>query len=40
MNKNNYCYWLLASLAAGNQITVDEQIMLNNFLRQRSCGNR
>ena len=39
MNKNNYCYWLLASLMAGNRITVDERIMLNNFLRQRSCGS-
>lgn len=39
MTKNNYCYWLMATLMAGNRITVDERIMLNNFLRQRSCGS-
>lgn len=40
MNKNNYCYWLLATLTAGNRITVDERIMLNDFLRQRPCAAR
>ena len=40
MNKSSYCYWLLATLMAGNKITVDERVMLNDFLCQRSCAVR
>ena len=36
MNKSSYCYWLLATLMAGNRITDDERALLNSFLRQRS----
>lgn len=36
MNQNNYCYWLLASIMAGNKITNDERSMLNDFLRPRA----
>lgn len=32
MKKDIYCYWLLASAAAGNRITVEERKMLNEFL--------
>ena len=40
MNQNKYCYWLLASIMAGNKITHEERTMLNNFLRPRVSGNR
>ena len=40
MNQNNYCYWLLATLFAGNKITNEERILLNTFLRPRACAGR
>ena len=40
MNQNSYCYWLLATLFAGNKITNEERSMLNNFLRPRTCTIR
>lgn len=32
MNNNTYCYWLLASAAAGNRLTPDECRLLNRFM--------
>ena len=40
MNQNKYCYWLLASIMAGNKITNEERSMLNNFLRPRARSAR
>lgn len=36
----SYCYWLLASIFAGNKITNEERTMLNNFLRPQACATR
>ena len=34
-----YCLFLLLSLSAGNKITDEERIMLNNYLRPQACAN-
>lgn len=36
MMNTSYCYWLLASIFAGNRITDEERSMLNNFLRPKT----
>ena len=34
-----YCLFLMLSLSAGNKITDEERIMLNNYLRPQACAN-
>lgn len=36
MKNNTYCFWLMASAAMGNTLTLSECRRLNNFLRQRN----
>lgn len=36
MNKKTYCYWLMASAAMGNKLTLSECHLLNNFLNNRT----
>ena len=33
----SYCFWLLASISAGNRITNEERSLLNSFLRPKAC---
>lgn len=40
MKKSTYCYWLLASAAAGNRMTDDERKLLNQFLSKDSSLSR
>ena len=35
MNHTIYCYLLMASTAMGNNLTLNECYLLNNFLRQQ-----
>ena len=36
MKKNTYCYWLMASAAMGNKLSLAECRQLNAFLSQRN----
>lgn len=40
MKKSTYCFWLLASTAAGNKITDDERRMLQRFLSKENTLSR
>ena len=40
MKKNTYCYWLMASAAAGNRMTAEECKMLNEFLSNSNTRSR
>lgn len=36
MNNDIYCFWLMASAAAGNKLTKYECELLNRFMNKRS----
>lgn len=36
MNHNTYCFWLMISLALGNQPSIEECRQLNAFLKNQN----
>lgn len=36
MKKSTYCFWLMASAAAGNKLTKDECQLLNSYMNNRT----